>query len=163
LTTPVGDTNAGSSIIPSDGIVKLGNPSAEPVSAYYGAFSGPLSYGTGSFTEFIFESGTYKTQSYYIFGSTMSFNVSPDYIQGSPLPGSAVLTGRTLSSLGLNSTSGLLGTWTIGSDSIEVWAGAKPASAPVPAPLPLMGAGTAFAFSRRLRARLHRARRYLEA
>ncbi|MEB3168367.1 MAG: hypothetical protein VKK97_06490 [Synechococcaceae cyanobacterium] len=85
------------------------------------------------------------------------------YVEGTPITASGLITGQSLATLGLSATSGLLGTWTIGSDSIEVWAGAKPASAPVPGPLPLMGAGTAFAFSRRLRSRLRAGRPTLTA
>ncbi|MCS5697778.1 hypothetical protein NZK32_01790 [Cyanobium sp. FGCU-52] len=90
------------------------------------------------------------------FGGIFSFQGS--YVEGTPITATGLITGESLATLGLSATSGLLGTWTIGSDSIEVWAGAKPAAA-VPGPLPLMGAGTAFAFSRLLRTRLRTARR----
>ncbi len=67
---------------------------------------------------------------------------------------SGTFASATLSSLGLSSTPGLLGTWSIGSDCIKVYAGPVTATGP----LPLLGAGAAFSFSRRLRSRLRRER-----
>lgn len=88
----------------------------------------------------------------FSFGFGNSLILSNTYVQGSAISGSGLFTGKTLADLGLSATSGLLGTWTIGSDTIEVWAGAKPAA--VPAPLSLLGVSAAFAYSRRLRARV---------
>lgn len=89
------------------------------------------------------------------FHATLGLTLPTSYVQGTAITASGLITGQSLATLGLSSTSGLLGTWTIGSDSIEVWAGAKPAApSAVPGPLPLLGAGTALAFSRRLRSRL---------
>jgi hypothetical protein len=124
--------------------------------------SGPSNFGTGG-TRFMSSGCVEPSIRTVLSGGDNYLQFLNSYVEGNPITASCLITGRSLATLGLNATSGLLGTWTIGSDSIEVWAGAKPASAPVPAPLPLMGAGTAFAFSRRLRARLHRARRSLEA
>jgi hypothetical protein len=45
------------------------------------------------------------------------------YIKGAPVNGSRLLFNRTLSGLDLRFTSGLLGFWAVGSDSIEMWAG----------------------------------------
>ena len=120
--------------------------------------SGPTTFGSDLITPFsVAVAPTIRTFFEGAFGGF--FAIEGSYVEGTPITASGLITGESLATLGLNTTSGLLGTWSTGSDSIEVWAGAKPASAPVPAPLPLMGAGTAFAFSRRLRARLHRARR----
>ena len=120
--------------------------------------SGPTTFGSGETTPFsVAVAPPIRTFFEGAFGGF--FVIEGSYVEGTPITASGLITGQSLATLGLNATSGLLGTWSTGSDSIEVWAGAKPASAPVPAPLPLMGAGTAFAFSRRLRARLHRARR----
>jgi hypothetical protein len=122
--------------------------------------SGPSNFGTGS-TRIM--SSCVEPSIRTVLSGNEYLQFLNSYVEGNPITASCLITGRSLATLGLNATSGLLGTWTIGSDSIEVWAGAKPASAPVPAPLPLIGAGTAFASSRRLRARLHRARRSPEA
>jgi len=120
--------------------------------------SGPTTFGSGLSTPFsVAVAPPIRTYFQGAFGGF--FVIEGLYVEGTPITASGLITGQSLATLGLNATSGLLGTWSTGSDFIEVWAGAKPASAPVPAPLPLMGAGTAFAFSRRLRARLHRARR----
>jgi len=145
-----------------------GLPAGEPSSASFGSvvipflslistgdigngrgfgISGPSSFGSGSSVPLSY-TGDLVVMS---FGERLI--LSSSYIQGDPITGTGLISGQTLASLGLSSTSGLLGTWTVGSDSIEVWAGAKPA-ATVPGPLPLFGAGAAFAFSRRLRARL---------
>ena len=119
--------------------------------------SGPANFGSGLTKPFsVTVAPSIRT---LLKGSSSALYIEGSYVEGTPITASGLITGESLATLGLNTTSGLLGTWSTGSDSIEVWAGAKPASAPVPAPLPLMGAGTAFAFSRRLRARLHRARR----
>lgn len=93
------------------------------------------------------------------------FGLASGYTQGTPITSTGLILGKSLSTLGLSSTSGLLGTWTIGSDSIEVWAGAKPtaSSAAAPGPLPLLGAGAAFGYSRRLRSRLRGGRPSLKA
>jgi hypothetical protein len=128
-------------------------------SALLYTISGPTNFGSGVNIDFsVAVAPPIRT---FLGGNSGSFYIEDSYVEGTPITSSGLITGQSLATLGLNAISGLLGTWTIGSDSIEVWAGAKPA--PVPGPLPLMGAGTAFAFSRRLRARLHRARRSLEA
>ena len=80
--------------------------------------------------------------------------LSGSYEQGMPIVGSGLMSNITLSEIGFKSTSGLLGSWTVGSDSIEVWAGRKPRASAVPGPLPVLGAGAAYAYSRRLRSRL---------
>jgi len=109
--------------------------------------SGPTNFGSGGPNLISYSGDPFS----FAFGTSLL--LSSTYGQGSPITGSGLISGQTLASLGLSSTSGLLGTWTVGSDSIEVWAGAKPA-ATVPGPLPLFGAGVAFAYSRRLRARV---------
>ncbi|MEB3168373.1 MAG: hypothetical protein VKK97_06520 [Synechococcaceae cyanobacterium] len=92
-----------------------------------------------------------------LYAGAGQFYLSSGYVEGTPITSTGLIPGQSLATLGLSSTSGLLGTWTIGSDSIEVRA--KPASSSaVPGPLPLLGAGTAFAFSRRLRSRLRGAK-----
>ena len=118
------------------------------------SITGPPSFGTASSTTFA--SGSISGTRAILQGSASNFLLDPSYIQGSSIAASGILTGKTLSSLGLSTTSGLLATWTFNSnptETIQVWAGpAAPAAAP--GPLPLMGAGAAYAFSRRLRSRI---------
>ena len=82
------------------------------------------------------------------------FAILGTYNEGDLIAGSGLLLGQSFSSLGLNSTTpgDLLGSWTIGTDTIEARIGGS--GVPVPGPLPLFGAAAAFAHSRRLRARL---------
>ena len=152
----VSGSYGGNGIAPRFTAIRFDDGNLTPANVY--TVIGPSNFG----------SGTNSNMSSASISTFTSLNngelyIQNSYTEGTPITASGLITGQSLATLGLNATSGLLGTWTIGSDSIEVWAGAKPASAPVPAPLPLMGAGTAFAFGRRLRARLHRARRSLEA
>jgi len=67
------------------------------------------------------------------------------YTNGAPINGSGLLFARTLSCLDLRFTSGLLGFWAIGSDSIKMWAAPSTGAG---------GCGAAVACSRRLRSRL---------
>lgn len=118
------------------------------------SITGPSNFGISS--AITFANGSLSGTSAALQGSAAYFLLLPSYIQGSPIAASGILTGKTLSSLGLSTTSGLLATWTFNSnptETIQVWAGpAAPAAAP--GPLPLMGAGAAYAFSRRLRSRI---------
>ena len=126
--------------------------------------SGPNNF--GSITTPVTMTGFSVTPGVYFEAISKRVFLSSSYVQGTPISGSGLLTGKTLSSLGLNSTSGLLGTWTFGSDTIEVWAGPKSggsSAAAAPGPLPLLGAGAAFAYSRRLRSRLRGGRPSLKA
>jgi hypothetical protein len=77
------------------------------------------------------------------------------YIAGQPIISRATAPGLTLASLGLTTSSGTLGTWTLANtgDTISV-----KVSNPVPGPLPVLGAGAAFGFSRRLRRRIQRSK-----
>ncbi|MCS5693075.1 hypothetical protein NZK33_13945 [Cyanobium sp. FGCU-6] len=90
-----------------------------------------------------------------VFVNKFYVGLLPGYIEGDPITGSGLILGQSFSSLGLNSTTpgALLGSWTVGTDSIEVRIGGGGGAA-VPGPLPLFGAAAAFAHSRRLRARL---------
>lgn len=63
--------------------------------------------------------------------------------------------------LGLTTSSGTLGTWTLADtgDTIEVKVlNPNPPTSSVPGPLPVLGAGAAFGFSRRLRQRIQRSK-----
>lgn len=127
--------------------------------------SGPSNFGTGgALTITGVTSGVTKV-GLASAGSPDGLFLSNSYVQGDPLTASGLITGKTLSTLGLSSTSGLVASWTVGSDSIELWAGAKPAASPAaaPGPLPLLGAGAAFGYSRRLRSRLRGGRPSLKA
>jgi MYXO-CTERM domain-containing protein len=84
------------------------------------------------------------------------FNIDPAYTSNSPIISSATFNGATFASLGFTTT-GLIGTWTLGgtSESIQViLVGPSPSGTTVPGPLPLLGAGAAFGWSRRLRKRI---------
>ena len=142
-------------IDPARAAIRTGN-SASTQGIFYG-ISGGRNFGTGGFLPFLPPS-SYSGDIATLSGG--AFLVLPaSYVQGLPINGSGSFLNRTLSSLGLSSTSSLLGTWAVGSDSIEVWAGRKPrASSSVPGPLPVLGAGAAYAYSRRLRSRLRGAR-----
>ena len=139
------------------------SPHVEPAfgSIISGTFNGTDYSISGSFSDF--GSGTVTAMSYsgdsvYLAGGAGSLTLPSTYVQGTPITGTGLLTGQTLAGLGLSSTTpGLLRTWTVGSDSIEVRVGSQtsPSPAAAPGPLPLLGAGAAFAASRRLRARLN--------
>lgn len=135
------NTTGPSIIGPSLAIIASGNLSG---TNYF--ISGPANFGTGGPNLMSYSGDPFS------FGFGNSLILSNTYAQGSAISGSGLFTGKTLADLGLSATSGLLGTWTIGSDTIEVWAGAKPAASPTP--LSLLGATAAFAYSRRLRARV---------
>ena len=120
--------------------------------------SGPISFGSDVLAAISTDPSTIPNYFTSLRGTGSFFLLDQFYSSGSAIFGSGLMTGKTLSSLGLSSTSGLLGTWSIGGDSIELWAGAKPAANPVPGPLPLLGVGAAFACSRRLRTRLRGSR-----
>jgi hypothetical protein len=117
-----------------------------------------LNFGSGGQKKFTLNSSSHGhlslqgTSSFT--GFTSIFAIDTAYVQGSAISFLGTFTNTTLASLGLSSTTGLLGTWTIGSDSIKLYAGPAPTN--VPGPLPLLGASAAFGFSRKLRSRLHR-------
>lgn len=114
------------------------------------SLTGPSNFGSGQPTSFTSYSGTNT----FLLGFINYFAIE-NYTLGSPISGSGLIAGQTLASLGLNSTPGLLASWTINgsSETVEVRVG-SPAPSSVPGPLPLFGAAAAFAQSRRLRARL---------
>lgn len=115
---------------------------------YYPVTNGPSAIGTS--TDYSTLVGYVGTPLFMAYDEL----VLSSYSEGDPITGTGLLTGQSFSSLGLNSTTpgALLGSWTIGTDSIEVRIGGGGAA--VPGPLPLLGAAAAFAHSRRLRARL---------
>lgn len=86
-------------------------------------------------------------------GGSSQFRLASEYIEGTAISGTGLIAATTLADLGIGS-SGLLTSWAIGSDFIEIYSGPAPQPNPVPGPLPLFGAAAAFAHSRRLRARL---------
>lgn len=161
---PAGLSPAGygfSGFQPSAGMISFGSFSGTS----YG-ISGPSSFGSGGAVTITgVTSGAIQVGLVSVFTPSDSLWLSSSYVQGDPLTASGLITGKTLSTLGLSSTSGLVASWTVGSDSIELWAGAKPAASPAaaPGPLPLLGAGAAFGYSRRLRSRLRGGRPSLKA
>jgi hypothetical protein len=87
------------------------------------------------------------------------FGITDTYISGQSISSISTFAG-SLSSLGITTTPGNYGTWTLTtsltSDTINLIVGApgpSPGPAGVPGPLPLLGAGAAFSWSRRLRRR----------
>lgn len=83
-------------------------------------------------------------------GDNSQFGLSAGYVEGTAISYSGIFPGTTLTDLGLSSTTGLLAEYSIGSDTIKVYAG----PVTVPAPVPWIGGTVAFGFSRRLRSRL---------
>ena len=110
-----------------------------------------LAPGGGS-SQFSFSS--YTGDNVLLAGIANRLVLDSSYVQGTAISGSGLFSGQTLAGLNLSATPGLLGTWTVGSDSIEVRVGTAPPPSSVPGPLPLLGAAAAFAHSRRLRARV---------
>ena len=137
-------SNSGTAIVgPGLAIISTGN-----ITGTGYTISGPSNFGTGV------TSMTYSGDSFNFSKSINKLTLDNAYVQGSAITGSGLFTTNTLAGLGLSATSGLLGTWTIGTDSIQVWAGPVPQPSSVPGPLPLLGAAAAFSHSRRLRARV---------
>ena len=136
-----------SGLIFSPNAVLCTGPTAAPVLAY--AIAGPSSFSGPGFTPASSASGIPT----FLWGGTSAFRIDSNYIQTTPIVGSATYNGQTLASLGFTTT-GLIGTWTINgtSESIQVFIG--PPATSVPGPLPLFGAGAAFGWSRRLRKRI---------
>lgn len=157
IISPADISFGGGFISPSNAIIltdDFNNGNLYPI-------DGPGQFGNG---DFVALSSVSVSNNSFLFGSGNYFSLQSGYVEGAPITGTGLIVGQSLSTLGLDSTSGLLGTWTVGSDSIEVWAGAKPAPpSAVPGPLPLLGAGAAFAYSRRLRSRLRAGRPTLTA
>lgn len=117
--------------------------------------SGPVNFGFGGSSTSPF---SYTGDNVALLGISRKITLPSSYVQGNAISGSGLFSGKTLARLNLSSTTpGLLGTWTVGSDTIEVRVGVQssPSPAAAPGPLPLLGAGAAFAASRRLRARLN--------
>lgn len=113
--------------------------------------TGPTSF-NGPVTAFANSSTGIAT----ILTGTNAIGLPAAYVSGAPIVSSSTFNGQTLASLGFTTT-GLIGTWTLGgtSDTIQVFLGPpSPSGAAVPGPLPLLGAGAAFGWSRRLRKRI---------
>jgi hypothetical protein len=113
---------------------------------------GPADFGTGDPISFTNYTGT----NLFIFAIPQFIGLPDSYVEGDPISGVGLLAGQTLASLGLSSTTpgAVLGTWIVGSDSIEFRIGGGGGGDAVPGPLPLLGAAAAFAHSRRLRTRI---------
>jgi hypothetical protein len=149
-TTSNQGSSFGNELNPSIALISPGNIAGSTGDAW-SLINGPSGFGSGGTISFTSYSGT-------------AINLpgfSPDliidnYTLGSPICGSGLLAGQTLTSLGFSSTTpGLLASWTIAgsSETVEVRIGSNAPSS-VPGPLPLFGAAAAFAHSRRLRARV---------
>jgi len=149
LPASVGTNNTLSSEFRTGGFTFLTNPTVDSFRDY--SLSGPATIGTNA-TSFPISNyiGTSFAFSRFALGLPLA-----GYTEGSSISGTGLILGQSLSSLGLISTTpgAVLGTWTIGSDSIQARIGGGGGAA-VPGPLPLFGAAAAFAHSRRLRARL---------
>ena len=143
-------SSPGALVVPDFGVVSTGNI----VSGLVYSVSGPTTFGSGFLgaTPTLFSS--YTGDNVILSGTSSLLTLDSSYVQGNAISGSGLFLGKTLAGLGLSATSGLLGTWTIGTDSIQVWAGPVPQPSSVPGPLPLLGAAAAFSHSRRLRARV---------
>jgi MYXO-CTERM domain-containing protein len=117
----------------------------------YYPVDGPSGFGTN---KEIIGFTNYTGTNLLFIGAVGGFGLPDSYVGGDPISGVGLLAGQTLASLGLSSTTpgAVLGTWIIGSDSIEVRIGGGGDA--VPGPLPLLGAAAAFAHSRRLRTRI---------
>jgi MYXO-CTERM domain-containing protein len=131
-------------------------PGATPPLGYY-AISGPTSFaGTANLNAF--NTTTSSTGIHTALnGNGSRFQIAPAYVSGSAISSSATFANKTLASLGLGSSSGLIGTWTLTSGGDKIYAcvgSAACAPAPAPGPLPLLGAGAAFGWSRRMRKRI---------
>jgi hypothetical protein len=109
---------------------------------------GPANFGTDTNSSFAY------TGNAFFLSASSEIVLPTTYANGDSITGTGVFAGQTLSSLGLSSTNpgDVLGTWTVGTDSIEVRIGGGGVA--VPGPLPLLGAAAAFAHSRRLRTRI---------
>lgn len=137
---------AANAIVPSSGSILLGSGLYKPYYRY--PVVGPASFGTGLAKFLVKNSSSYNHLG--LEAIKTGFAIDTDYVEGSAISYSGTFANTTLADLGLSSTSGLLATYTIGSDLIKVYAGPVPA----PGPLPWIGGGVAFGFSRRLRSRL---------
>ncbi len=151
LPTPLVSTsscNLHGVIISSIGIICTG-PFTANLSTY--PITGPTSF-NGSVNREADSSTGIAT----ILGGNDDIALPAAYVSGTPIVSSSTFNGQTLASLGFTTT-GLIGTWTLGgtSDTIQVFLGPpSPSGAAVPGPLPLLGAGAAFSWSRRLRKRI---------
>lgn len=163
LNLPIPDILAGDncsadgSLVSAQALVCTGaNPSARQPTY---SITGPASF-AGTASLFNADSGA-RTYSTFLWGAppgpnTQSrFSIGPNYVSGSAIDSSSTFLNQTLA--GLNLTPGTtLGTWTIGTDRIQVVVAGTPPSASVPAPLPVVGAAAAFGWTRRLRRRIGR-------
>ena len=141
----------------SSGIVCTGGDAQIP--GY--TISGPTSFTKGSdvlLTDFTSASGVNTG----LLGEFGVFSIASSYVAGQPIVSRSTAAGKTLADLGLTTSSGTLGTWTLADtgDTISVKVFDP---TPVPGPLPVLGAGAAFAFSRRLRQRIQRSKAALNA
>ncbi len=119
------------------------------------SISGPDSFAAGSDTYLDSEFTTASGIKTGLFGAYREFIIAPSYVSGDPIVSSSTAAGKTLADLGLTTSSGTLGTWTLANtgDTISV-----KVFNPVPGPLPVLGAGAAFGFSRPLRQRVQRSK-----
>ena len=147
---PSGTTSSngfGTQISPGLALISTGNFQGQDYSV-----SGPGDFGFGGSSTSSF---SYIGDLVSLFGIGGSVSLPDSYVQGNAISGSGLFSGQTLASLNLSSTTpGLLGTWAVDTDTIEVRVGTAPPPSSAPGPLPLLGAAAAFAHSRRLRARV---------
>lgn len=141
-----GDGTGPNVIDPSLAQLLLGNNQFTPYNFY--SVTGPTSFGSGATKALALVSSTDTHLS--LQGNNSQFGLGTGYVEGTPITYSGIFANTTLADLGLSSTTGLLAEYSIGSDTIKVYAG----PVTVPAPAPWIGGTVAFGFSRRLRSRL---------
>jgi hypothetical protein len=149
-TYPNQGSSFGNTVNSFNGLISQGNIPGSTGDAW-SLTTGPTNFGNGGSIGFTSYSGT----AINLLGLFPELNID-NYTLGTPISGSGLLAGQTLTSLGFSSTTpGLLASWTIAgsSETVEVRIGSNAPSS-VPGPLPLFGAAAAFAHSRRLRARV---------
>lgn len=144
-----GNCGAPGAIAPTIGFMCTGPDTTFPVYT----ITGPSSY-TG--TADLYPGTSVSGISAGIVAGIGRLVMDSQYTSGSPIVSGAVFAGKTLADLGLTTSSGVLGTWTLNgtSETITIRVTTQNTN-PVPGPLPLLGAGAAFGLSRRLRHRIN--------
>ena len=118
------------------------------------SITGPTTLGAGITPTLLFSSSDSGISSALIYVANV-FTIDSTYVSGATINSSSTFSGISLASLGMT-TSGTLGTWTLGGsrDTIEVQVTTSTSPASVPGPLPILGLAAAFGFSRKLRKRI---------
>jgi hypothetical protein len=170
LVLPVyADTNGawGSLIDPSIGTLCMPSSSTNRLDNYFYLLSGgPTSFGTGGQVIASSSAGNYPVcmlRAYDVLGNVIGIQIGvPNYyLSGQQIDSYAIYLSKTLDSLGLSSSSGLIAQWALGTDSVSFYAGPTPGpitATTAASPVPFLGFAFAFRLSRRLRATIRRAK-----